>query len=89
MTGLSADARKILYRCQHRGTKELDLMLGKFARTYVPEMDPQTLQAFADFTELPEPVLLEILIDKLPLPADLPPKLAGMLRAYTYTPDPR
>ena len=89
MTELSAAARKTLFRCTHRGTKELDLMLGSFARLHVADMDRETLAAFNDFTELPEPVILEILIDKLPLPADMPPKLADLFRAYTYKPDAR
>ena len=89
MTELSAAARKTLYRCTHRGTKELDLMLGSFARQHVAGMDGETLAAFNDFTELPEPVILEILIDKLPLPADMPPQLAALFNAFTYKPEPR
>ena len=36
-------------------------------------------EAFNDFTELPEPVLTEILTHKMPLPADLPQALADLL----------
>ena len=89
MNDLSPQARKILYRCTHRGTKELDLMLGSFARAFVPQMDAATLAAFADFTELPEPLLLECLIGKHPLPATLPAGLAQMLRTYRYQPEAR
>ena len=86
---LSVAARKAIYRCTHRGTKELDLILGSFARQHVPAMNAATLEAFNDFTELPEPVLIEILTDKLPLPADMPPKLAALLAAFTYQPEAR
>lgn len=89
MTELSARARKILYRCAHRGTKELDLILGSFARTHVPDLDAASLDALEVFTELPEPVLQEVLTGKAPLPTDMPEPLRGLLANYRYTPPSR
>ena len=84
---MSASARKIMYRCDRRGTKELDLILGSFAHTYVPKMDQETLQAFEQFIELPEPILQDMLMDKVDLPADLPEKLLNLLNDFRYVPE--
>lgn len=89
MSDLSAAQRKLIYRCTHRGTKELDLILGAFARAHVPEMDAQMLADFDLFTTLPEPVLQEMLTGKAALPQDMPPTLHALLSTYTYGPDPR
>lgn len=87
MTDLSAQARKIIYRCTHRGTKELDLILGSFAQAHVPNMGAETLKAFEHFTELPEPILQEILTDKAPLPIDMPEDLRALFANFTYRPE--
>ena len=84
---LSAEARKIIYRCTHRGTKELDLILGSFARAHVPNMSAEVLAEFQAFTELPEPVLQEILTDKAALPDQLSEELKALLTNFTYVPE--
>ncbi len=89
MTELSVRARKILYRCAHRGTKELDLILGSFARAHVPDLDEVSLDAFEVFTELPEPVLQEVMTGKAPLPTDMPEPLRRLLANHRYTPPQR
>lgn len=47
--------KKILYRAEHRGTKELDFLLGKFARASLETMSEQTLENFEQLLALPEP----------------------------------
>jgi len=40
-------AKKILYQSNHRGCKEIDYILGSFAKEYVTNMDKKDLQDFA------------------------------------------
>jgi len=89
MTEPSTRVRKILYRCAHRGTKELDLILGSFVRAHVPDLDEAGLTAFEAFIELPEPILQEVLTGKAPLPADMPEPLHSLLTNHRYTPPVR
>lgn len=49
MTELDTRRRRALYRATHRGTKELDLMVGRFATAHVAAMDEASL---ADFERL-------------------------------------
>jgi antitoxin CptB len=49
--------RRALYRAQHRGTKEMDHMIGRFAEAKVPQLEGEELGRFERFLELPDPVL--------------------------------
>ncbi len=46
---LEARRRRALYRASHRGMKEMDWLLGKFAETEVHHMDDDTLEDFERF----------------------------------------
>ena len=87
MTQIDLEAKKILYRCTHRGTKELDLILGNFARGHLPRMDAATLAAFAEFIELPEPVLHDMMTQRADLPPTMPAHLRAWLSAFRYRPE--
>ena len=36
--------KKIIYRSMHRGTKEMDFLLGNFVKTYINKFDSNELQ---------------------------------------------
>ncbi len=55
MDDLDIRRRRALYRANHRGTKELDLMLGRYADVHVPNMDDAALVRFEQLMALPEP----------------------------------
>ena len=55
MNGLEIRRKRALYRANHRGTKELDLILGRYADARVPGMDEASLTAFEQFIALPDP----------------------------------
>lgn len=46
MTDLEARRRKLIFRADHRGFKEMDLFMGAFARTHVPAMSEAQLEEF-------------------------------------------
>jgi antitoxin CptB len=48
MSEESVDARrrKLIFRADHRGFKEMDLFMGEFARTHVPAMSEAQLEEF-------------------------------------------
>ncbi len=49
--------RRALYRAQHRGTKEMDHLLGRFAEARLAEMDDAALGLFETLLALPDPDL--------------------------------
>lgn len=52
---LDASRRRALYRAEHRGTKEMDWLLGRFAKAELRGMDDAELDAFEEFLALPDP----------------------------------
>jgi len=58
MTGdIETRRKRALWRASHRGTKEMDIMLGKYAEAKVPAMSDAALARFERFMALPEPEL--------------------------------
>ena len=49
--------KRLHYRAWHRGTKELDLLLGPFADSALATMDDAALHFFEQLMEQPEPLL--------------------------------
>jgi antitoxin CptB len=54
MDGLEIRRKRAIYRAHHRGTKELDLILGRYAKEHVPSMDEARLTLFEHLLSLPD-----------------------------------
>jgi antitoxin CptB len=54
--------KKILFRSWHRGTKEMDLILGEFANNNVSNMDLDDLNKFQEFLNLSDPDLYKWIV---------------------------
>jgi antitoxin CptB len=50
--------RKLVFRAWHRGMREVDLLLGRFADARVPEMGEENLAAFEALLDVPDPQIL-------------------------------
>jgi len=51
--------RRAAYRACHRGTKEMDLVLGRFAHARLPAMTAEELDDFERLLALPDPLLTQ------------------------------
>lgn len=49
--------RRAAYRAAHRGTKEMDFMIGRYAEAKLPAFDNAELTHFEQFIALPDPEL--------------------------------
>jgi antitoxin CptB len=49
--------RRAAYRASHRGTKEMDFILGRYAKAYLAGMTPGELGDFERLIAMPDPVL--------------------------------
>lgn len=71
MTELLENRRKrLIFRSWHRGTREMDLIMGSFADLNVPGFDDAHLSAYEALLEEPDPDLYEWYTGK-PTPADM------------------
>ena len=66
--GLDARRKRILFRAWHRGTKELDILLGSFADAHLSTLTEDELDAFERLMDVPEPDLYDWLAGRQPLP---------------------
>ncbi|HET7490661.1 MAG TPA: succinate dehydrogenase assembly factor 2 [Bradyrhizobium sp.] len=73
--GLDDRRKRLLFRCWHRGTREMDLILGHFADTEIAGLSNDELSQLERLIEVPDPDLYAALTDKAP-PA---PQYAGSL----------
>ncbi len=49
--------RRALWRATHRGSKEMDFLLGRFAEREVGGMDPAEIAVFERLIEAPDPAI--------------------------------
>lgn len=49
--------RRAAYRASHRGTKEMDWLVGRYADAHLDAMDGEALTHFERFLQLPDPDL--------------------------------
>ncbi|WAC26298.1 succinate dehydrogenase assembly factor 2 [Ancylobacter sp. SL191] len=67
--GLDARRRRILYRSWHRGTREMDLLMGRFADAMIGVMSEEEVAAFEELIEVEDPDLFGWINSGVPDPA--------------------
>jgi antitoxin CptB len=67
--GLDDRRKRLLFRCWHRGTREMDLILGRFADARIAELSDDELAQLERLIEVPDPDLYAALIGGKPLAA--------------------
>jgi antitoxin CptB len=55
--GLDERRRRLLYRAWHRGTREMDLIMGRFADAAVGELTEEEIAELERLAEVPDPEL--------------------------------
>lgn len=73
--GLDTRRKRLLFRCWHRGTREMDLILGRFADAEIATLADDELTALERLIELPDPDLYAALTGD----RQLDPEYAGAL----------
>jgi antitoxin CptB len=74
--------RRLVFRAWHRGTRELDLILGRFADEVVAGLDERTLADFEALMEVPDPDLFDWIVGGASAPANFETELLRQLRAF-------
>jgi antitoxin CptB len=81
MGDLETRRRRAQWRAEHRGTKEMDLLLGRFASDAIPVMDDAALSRFEAFLQLQDPELQRWILNGEACPAEAKP-LVDAVRAF-------
>ena len=84
--GLAVRRRKLKFRSWHRGMREMDLIMGRFADAFIDAMGPSELDAYERLMETPDPELLGWVLSEGPPPPDLDSPMLQRLRAFHRAP---
>jgi antitoxin CptB len=74
--------RRLRFRAWHRGTREMDLLLGRFADAEVAKFDEQSMASFEALLEVPDPDLYNWITGTEQIPALYDTPLLRRLRDF-------
>jgi antitoxin CptB len=80
--GLDVRRRRLLFRAWHRGLREMDLILGRFADATIAELSDAELDEFERLMEQPDPELYGWVTGEMPVSRDYDTDLFRRLRAF-------
>ena len=82
---LDARRRRILYRANHRGTHETDLLVGGYVAPRIAGMTDAELDALEDVMELPDADLADWLSGRRPIPPECDSPTLRAMRSETIS----
>ena len=74
--------KRILYRAWHRGTKEMDLVLGKFADARLADLTDEELNQMESLMTAPDPEIYKWLSGGHDVPANWDSPIVQQIRAF-------
>lgn len=82
---LEIKRKRLLYQSWHRGCKETDIMLGRFAQTYLDKFDNEEIELYESFINEDDWNIFNWLTGKLPFPDEHENKVTQLLRAFDFS----
>jgi antitoxin CptB len=80
--GLDERRKRLLFRCWHRGTREMDLILGRFADAEIARLTELELGELERLIEIPDGDLYAALVGDGPLPVNHESALFDRIKAF-------
>ena len=80
--GLDDRRKRLLFRCWHRGTREMDLILGRFADAGIAGLSDGEMAELERLLEVPDPDLYAALTGDAPLPPEHASALFDHIKAF-------
>lgn len=75
--------KRLRFRSWHRGTKETDLILGRFANHHVDELDEADLDLFEELLERNDPEIFDWVTGREPVPPEMDNRIMRLLLSFT------
>ncbi len=76
--------KRLRFRSWHRGTKENDLLMGRFADAHLAAFDSAELDLYEAILELPDPDLMGWISGRTPLPAEADSPVMRLLLNFDH-----
>ena len=74
--------KKLLFRSMHRGTKEMDIILGNFAKSHIDSFSNSDLSEFEKILDIPDDTLFDWYMKKSTIPSIFDNKTLKLLMNY-------
>jgi antitoxin CptB len=82
--GLDPRRRRLLFRSWHRGIREMDLVLGRFADAHIAELSDAELDEYETWLEIPDQQIFTWVNGSQPAPAEIDTAMFRRLRDFHY-----
>ena len=82
--GLDARRRRLLFRSWHRGIREMDLIMGRFADAWIERLSEPELDQYERLIEIPDPELYAWIAGHEVAPAEHDCDVLRRLRAFHF-----
>lgn len=80
--GLDPRRRKLLFRSWHRGIREMDLIMGRFADAAIDTLTTDEMDELERLMEMPDPLLYAWITGEQTVPADVDTALFRRMRDF-------
>ena len=85
---LEVRRKRLRFRSWHRGTREADLILGRFADAHLPGFSQEQLDRYEALLEMSDPDLYNWITDREPVPPEHDHDVMALLRAFRFSEPP-
>lgn len=85
--GLDARRRRLLFRCRHRGIREMDFVLGRFADAELQRLSAPELDVLESWLDIPDQQIFAWVNGSEPVPAAIDTPMFRRLRAFHHASD--
>src|SRR5262249_9511909 len=75
---------RLRFRSWHRGTREMDLLLGRFADAHLGGFSPEQLAQYEAILEIGDPDLYNWIAGKEPVPAERDSDAMGLICPHRF-----
>jgi antitoxin CptB len=80
MDDIEIHRKKLLFRAGHRGTKEMDMLLGNFTDKYIKLFDEVELDMLSDLLDCEDDLIYKCLLDKESAPTLIDNRVFHLLK---------
>lgn len=81
---LDTRRKRLIFRSWHRGTKEMDLLMGSFAEKHLPAMTEAEVDAYERLLFEQDPDVYDWILGRLPVPVDHDTRVMELLKGHRY-----